>query len=92
MDPVSALGLVANVVALVDIGVQVVSIGIELSSSANGQTENAETAQCLAREVNEVADTIKRTCDAWTIEHLDHTEDDDNRTLRAIADKSVEIA
>lgn len=92
MDPVSALGLVANVVALVDIGVQIVAIGVELSSSANGQTENAEPAQYLAREVKDVADSIKRTRDTSMIEHPDHAEDDDDRTLRTIADKSIEIA
>jgi hypothetical protein len=89
LDPISALGLAANVVQFIDLGLKVVSKGQQIYQSQSGLALNFQDLRSIADDVHLVSGQIKRSLESTSRTGLRSPED---QALESLSNECLKAA
>lgn len=92
MDPISTLGVVANVFEVISFASDLVSAGNKIYHSRNGALDNNTTAEELANDLRKLSNGLSESQAAWMKAHGGQLLDADEVRLRNICERCSETA
>jgi ankyrin repeat protein len=92
LDPLTALGVVGNLLQVIEFGFKLVQEGNEAYKSAEGTLSSNQAAEELSNDLLQLTKSLTKSEKDWLGAHVDSPLDPDEVRLRNLCERCIEIA